>query len=222
MRFEPSRCSVVLSPTPRPESKVSPEPASAQRSPWDEHLTDERLRGQWATRYSARAWVQIVLEFGYLAVGQALALSLLYQIAVSAHAVNGPTLWPGAFEGSSRHTLGLGAAAVGGACGGFAFAMKWLYHGVAHGWWNCDRVIWRLVVPLLSATLAMFTALMIGSGFMPIFSSKITDGPRIGAAYGFFVGFFSDNLLAALQRLADQTLGTLGRIENKQGKRLDG
>lgn len=150
-----------------------------------------------------------------------MALSLLYQIAVSTHSVNGPGLWPNAFLGASRHTLALGAVAVGGACGGFAFALKWLYHSVAYGWWNQDRLVWRLVVPMLSATLALFTALMIGSGLIPLFNAKIADGPRMGAAFGFFVGFFSDNLLAALQRVADQTLGTLGRVEVKQPKRPD-
>jgi len=208
----------VPSPT-SPELKAPPNPVNPRRPSQDEHLTDDRAPGQWATRYVRGAWIQIVLELGYLVVGLVLALLLLYQIAVSAHSVNGPGLWPSAFDGASRHTLALGAVAVGGACGGFAFALKWLYHGVAHGWWNCDRIVWRLVVPLLSATLALFTALMIGSGLIPIFSAKITEGPRIGAAYGFFVGFFSDNLLAALQKLADQTLGTLGQVEGKQGKR---
>jgi hypothetical protein len=204
----------VHSPMP-PAEPADPTPARG------EHLTDDRSPGQWETRYSWTAWVQIALELAYLIVGLSMTLSLLYQIAVSTHAVNGHSLWPGAFWGSSRHTLALGAVAVGGACGGFAFALKWLYHSVAYGWWNRDRLVWRLVVPVLSATLALFTALMIGSGLIPLFNAKIADGPRIGAAYGFFVGFFSDNLLAALQRLADQTLGTLGRVEGKQARRSD-
>jgi hypothetical protein len=197
-----------------------PEPANP-RSPRGEHLTDDRSPGQWETRYPRSAWIQIVLELGYLIAGLSMALFLLYQIAVSTHAVNGPSVWPKAFEGFSRHTLALAAVAVGGACGGFAFALKWLYHSVAYGWWNCDRLVWRLVVPVLSAILALFTALMIGSGLIPLFNAKIAEGPRMGAAYGFFVGFFSDNLLAALQRLADQTLGTLGRVEGKHGRRPD-
>jgi hypothetical protein len=157
-------------------------------------------------------------EFVYLVAGLALALALLYQIAVCAHAVNGPRLSQWVFVGFSLHTLGLGAVAIGGACGGFAFALKWLYHGVAHARWNCDRLIWRLVVPLLSATLALFTALMIGSGIIPILSVKIAEGPRNGAAYGFFIGFFSDNLLAALQKFADHTFGTLSKAEDKYNK----
>ena len=207
--------SPTQSPDPSPNTKVEVVPPSSP----DGHLTDSRPQGDWASRYDITAWIQIILELAYLAAGLAMALALLYQIAISSHAANGPDLWPKAFAGASRHTLSLGAVAVGGACGGFAFALKWLYHGVAKGWWNRDRLVWRLVVPLLSGTLALFTSLMIGSGLIPIFSTKIIEGPRIGAAFGFFVGFFSDNLLAALQKLADQTLGTLGRVDAKQRKR---
>lgn len=202
-------------------SPTTPTEPTVSTPPRGGHLTDDRAPGQWETRYPYTAWIQIAAELIYLLLGLTMALSLLYQIAVSTHAVNGPGLWPAAFRGASLHTLALGAVAVGGACGGFAFALKWLYHSVAYGWWNRDRLIWRFVVPVLSATLALFTALMIGSGLIPLFNAKIADGPRIGAAYGFFVGFFSDNLLAALQRLADQTLGTLGRVEGKQARRLD-
>ena len=209
----------MRSPTLPPDPKVAPEPAAPRSRSKVERLTDERASGQWMTRYPPSAWVQIMFELSYLVSGLSIALLLLYQIAVSAHSANGPSLWPKAFEGASRHTLALGAVAVGGASGGFAFALKWMYHGVAHGWWNRDRIVWRLVVPLLSATLALFTALMVGSGLVPIFSTRIIEGPRIGAAYGFFVGFFSDNLLASLQRLANQTLGTLGQSEGKQDKR---
>lgn len=207
------------SPTPEPQHQAEHE--TSRPTEKKELLTDERARGQWQTRYPLRAWTQVVVELSYLVLVVAIALSLLHQIAVATHAVNGPGLWPKVFDGASRHTLALGAVALGGACGGSVFALKWLYHSVAHGWWNCDRVVWRFVVPLLSALLALFTALMIGSGLIPIFSSRIIDGPRIGVAYGFFVGLFSDNLIAALQKLANQTLGTLGRVETGQGRKPD-
>lgn len=180
-----------------------------------EHLTDNRSVGDWRSRYPTVAWWWIVGELLYLVIGMNLSLAFLYQLAVEAHPSNGSTLWPLGLH-FSLSTLALGAIGVGGASGGFAFALKWHYHGVAYGKWHRDRLIWRLIVPLLSGVLALFTALMIGSGFIPIFSAKITEVPRIGAAYGFFVGFFSDNMLAALQRLADQTLGTLGRVEERQ------
>lgn len=182
----------------------------------DEDLTDERKQGDWKTRYSIGAWVQIAIESAVLFIGLLGCLFLFYEIAASRHVVEDFEIGPKLFEGTSHHALALEAVAIGGACGGFAFALKWLYHGVAHGWWNSDRIVWRFVVPLLSATLALFTALMIGSGIIPIFSVKITDGPRAGAAYGFFVGFFSDNLVGALQRLANHTLGKIGRTEDRQ------
>ena len=105
------------------------------------------------------------------------------------------------------------SVALGGTAGGSAFAMKWLYHTVAYGKWHADRVVWRVVVPVLSGVIALFTALIVGSGLIPIFSNTIFNGPKIGAAFGFFIGFFSDNLLATLQRKADQLLGTLERTE---------
>jgi hypothetical protein len=182
----------------------------------DEDLTDERKQGEWQTRYSKHAWLQIIIESIVLIFGLIICLYLFYEIAASRHIVKELNIGLNIFESASHHALALEAVAIGGACGGFAFALKWLYHGVAHGWWNRDRIVWRLIVPLLSATLALFTALMIGSGIIPIFSVKITEGPRAGAAYGFFVGFFSDNLVGALQRFANHTLGKIGRTEDKQ------
>ncbi len=58
---------------------------------------------------------------------------------------------------------------------------------------------------------------MIGSGLIPIFSRTVFDNWRVGAAFGFFVGFFSDNLVASLQRVATNTLGTSER-PNKSGR----
>ena len=65
------------------------------------------------------------------------------------------------------------------------------------------------MVPLLSGVLALFTAFMVSSGIVPILNRTVFDSPKVGAAFGFFVGFFSDNLLAGLQRAAKQLLGTL-------------
>jgi len=40
-------------------------------------------------------------------------------------------------------------------------------------------------------------------------------GPASGAALGFFVGLFSDNLLAALQKIAFRVFGT---VDDRPGK----
>ena len=212
----PSKCFAVNLPAPSKEP-FRPDRIVSAKQP----LTDDRSRGSWDTRYPWQAWIQIVFELLYLTFGLIICLILIYQIGAVSSSSNGPKLIPDLFVGFSKKTLSLAAVAIGGACGGFAFALKWLYHGVAHGWWNQDRVVWRVVVPLLSGTLALFTALMIGSGIIPLFSTKIAEGPRIGAAFGFFVGFFTDNLLALLQKFANQTLGTLGRIEVKPDDRSE-
>lgn len=204
-----------------PEVPPTTDPPANQDGPLKQPLTDDRSKGDWKTRYPWPAWLQIIFELVYLICGLAIGLAILYQLGAANHTSNGPKLHPELFVGLSRGTRSLAAVAVGGACGGFAFALKWLYHGVAHGWWNRDRIVWRLVVPLLSGTLAFFTALMISSGIIPVFSTKITEGPRIGAAFGFFIGFFTDNLLALLQKFANQTLGTLGRIEIKPDREKD-
>jgi hypothetical protein len=56
--------------------------------------------------------------------------------------------------------------------------------------------------------LAVFTALMIISGIVPFLNHTSLAGPASGAALGFFVGLFSDNVLAALQKLAFRIFGT--------------
>ena len=66
----------------------------------------------------------------------------------------------------------------------------------------------RLVVPLLSSMLAIFSALMILSGLVPFLAGSPLALPATGAGYGFFVGMFSDNVLAALQKLAFHIFGT--------------
>jgi hypothetical protein len=103
------------------------------------------------------------------------------------------------------------AGGLSGACGGAAASLKWLYHSVAKQQWHRDRVVWRIVVPPLSGTLSVFTGLMIVSGLIPILSKTPFDNPASGAAFGFFVGFFSDNLLASLQKLAHKVFGTIDK-----------
>jgi len=72
-------------------------------------------------------------------------------------------------------------------------------------------VVWRVVVPPLSSVLAVFAGLMIVSGLIPFLSKTPFENPATGAAFGFFVGLFSDNLLAALQKLAYRIFGTVDK-----------
>jgi hypothetical protein len=112
------------------------------------------------------------------------------------------------------------ATAFGGLCGGCSASLKWLYHTVAKQHWHQDRIIWRLVVPVLSSVLAVFTGLMIVSGIVPFISKTPFDNPAAGAGFGYFIGFFSDNVLAGLQRFALNTFGTVDK-RGSEPKGLD-
>jgi hypothetical protein len=176
-------------------------------------LTDGRVRGDFATRYSTSAWVQICLELLYLLLILVVGISCLAWMARAV--VLGLSSGPFAelFGETPRNTplLVWAAAGLAGACGGAASAVKWLYHSVAKQQWHRDRVVWRIVVPPLSAILSVFAGLMIVSELIPIFNRALFTSPVTGAAFGFFVGMFSDNLLASLQKLAYKIFGTVDK-----------
>lgn len=177
-------------------------------------LTDGRAKGDYFSRYPAGAWTQIIIELAYLLAVLMVSLHLLVTTAL---AINTNTLLLifgydfGIFPGSRPVlvwlVLGLSAAA-----GGASTSLKWLYHSVAKHSWNRDRVIWRTVVPVLATVLATFTGMMISAGLLPpIFNLNIFDSLIFNAGFGFFLGLFSDNLLAWLQRIALKTLGVVDR-----------
>ena len=67
--------------------------------------------------------------------------------------------------------------------------------------------------------LAIFSGLMIISGLVPFLARAPLAVPTTGAAYGFFVGLFSDNVLAALQRLANNIFGTMNKRGGQEGEK---
>jgi hypothetical protein len=174
-------------------------------------LTDGRDEGAYATKYGMGAWVQIVIELAYLAgmLTAAIAcLSLLAKYAVLKEQSGFIFGLIGPAERSKALQL-YATIALAGICGGCSSALKWLYHTVAKQRWHCDRLVWRLTVPVLSGTLAVFTGMMIVSGLVPFLTRSWLTGLTAAAAFGFFVGLFSDNLLAALERVAFNIFGTM-------------
>jgi hypothetical protein len=101
--------------------------------------------------------------------------------------------------------------ALSGTVGGTAFALKWLYHSVAKWTWNKDRVWWRLIVPFLSGILSFFVSAMISAGIVSVFNAEFFQGFYGALGGGFFIGYFSDNVLAALQNLAVKWFGTVDK-----------
>jgi hypothetical protein len=186
-------------------------------------LTDGRDEGAYATKYGAGAWVQIVLELVYLVAMLVCALAglgLLAKFAVFKEQSGLVFSLLGPAERSRILQL-YTTVALSGVCGGCSSSLKWLYHSVAKQRWHRDRVVWRFTVPLLSGTLAVFTSMMIVSGLVPFLARSWLTGLTAAAAFGFFVGLFSDNLLAALERVAFNIFGTMNDRTPKRSDQAD-
>ena len=171
---------------------------------------DGRSVGDYCSRYPRSAWLQIVSELIYLLVILIGATSCLLIIGYDVNRDPGDTGLVAYYFEFPRHRSLLVWITIGlaGVSGGAAFSLKWLYHSVAKFIWNRDRVLWRITVPVLSGVLAVFLGFMIVSGLIPFLNKKSFDNFYIAMGYGFFSGYFSDNVLAALQRLARNTFGT--------------
>lgn len=182
-------------------------------------LFDHRRRGEYKSRYDSSAWRQIVIEFVYLvALLIACTVALLwlgYYVAATS---------PGdhrefanfAYPRDRAFFLGV-TIALSGIVGGTAFSLKWLYHSVAEWSWNRDRILWRIIVPFLSGILAFFVASMITSGILSVFNSAFFSNFYGALGGGFFIGYFSDNVLAALQNLAVKWFGTVDKRYTRLG-----
>ena len=173
---------------------------------------DGRQPGDWKTKYEGPCWFYIAAEF-ILLTTYLLAANLLLLDAV----IDGEdTVTKDGFiycnllgfyvsEESTRWI----ALALAGFIGGTVFDMKWLYHSVAAGIWHQDRCLWRIIVPFNSAMVSLFTGFLFASGIIPFLKNESFDEIFTLLGFGFVFGYFSDNILAALQNLAHQVFGTL-------------
>lgn len=176
-------------------------------------LFDHRRRGEFKTRYDATAWRQIAAEFAYLILILGLCAVALIWIGYVVGATSPEDrreFWIIAYPRDRSFLLGL-TVALSGIVGGTAFSLKWLYHSVAKWAWNTDRVFWRLIVPFLSGILAFFVAAMITAGIVSVFNADFFSNFYGALGGGFFIGYFSDNVLAALQNLAVKWFGTVDK-----------
>lgn len=174
-------------------------------------LTDGRPPGCYKSIYPLSVWIQIVVEFVYLIAIEIACLGALLELTLYAERMQKAGFFfdlLGPYPASAPIVAYL-SIGLSGACGGCTFSLKWLYHSVAKMQWHRDRAVWRFVVPISSAFLALFSGLMIISGLVPFLARAPLTIPATGAAYGFFVGVFSDNVLAALQKLANNIFGTM-------------
>jgi hypothetical protein len=169
-------------------------------APFD--LTDGRNPYEWWTKWPKRPRKQIVIE-AVLLIGVALSLPFLLLWAWDSRLallLNVPT--------ERANTFNIYATAwLGGILGGNTFALKWLYHSVAKGIWHRDRIFWRVSTPIISGALSLALTALVRSKILPVLSVEPLTRMSGVLAFAFVVGYFSDNAIAALLRLAERLLG---------------
>jgi hypothetical protein len=180
-------------------------PESSYAEPDREDL-DRRPLGYWVSRWRDQpaAWHQILAEVAYVAI-----LLLLLPIALLLIYVRFPNVVLDLDSPRYATFATFGYAWLGGTYGGTLFDAKWLYHTVAKGEWNSDRLIWRLIIPFLSGGVALSVIALSVSGLLPLIdASRLRTSPAV-LGLSILTGYFSDVALGALARLAHRLFGTL-------------
>ena len=165
-----------------------------------EDYTDGRPARDWKSRYDDSARSSVRGEAIYLAVAL-----LVVTVAMLSTWLQTPQKYLGLSQERNLLFERFGLATLAGILGGILFAMKWLYHTVAKGYWNIDRRLWRLFTPVISGGLAFFTILVVES--FGVFDPSLVSTPERATAFGFLVGLFSDNALAKLAEVAQTLFG---------------
>lgn len=184
---------------------------------------DHRDFGEWKSRYEAGAWVQIGIEFAYLVLMLLACMTGLvwlgYHVAPPTPQDAGALSFFGIpFTYPKDRTFLLWAGiGLSGVVGGSCFALKWLYHSVAKGLWNRDRILWRLIVPILSGTVAVFVSMLVASGLLSLIDTRFFSNFYGAVGAGWLIGYFSDNVLASLQKLAHKWFGTVDEPKGNSG-----
>ena len=173
---------------------------------------DRREHGDWKSRYTRPAWFRIVMEFvllfAYLIGASYLLIDAVVEKPEELSKQGFVYLSPLGVSISNEVAKWM-ALAMAGFIGGTVVDLKWLYHSVAKGLWNQDRCLWRIIVPFNSAAISLFTGFLFASGSIPFLQNESFEDLYTLLGFGFVFGYFSDNILAALQNLARQVFGTL-------------
>ncbi len=160
--------------------------------------TDERIQGHWESRYSNKKvlWTQIA-EAAYLLLLVIVSFAIIYlnYVGVIENWFNVP-------EENQLHLSRMITCVACGLLGGTIFDMKWFYKTIAHGYWNIDRIYWRVFTPVISLSFAFCLAC--------IFSDNIIiHGDGFSAAtLGFLAGYFSDEAVGKMAEVAKVLFNT--------------
>jgi hypothetical protein len=193
--------------SPNPPSPLAgPAPGTGQHEEVDfapSDLTDDRQENEWQSRYGdRRAIVQIVAEgvyLGVLIIATATALILIWR--------GTPRSWLGV-DWARYNTFRIYSLAwVSGTLGGTLFTVKWLYHSVGKGFWNADRLAWRIFTPHLSGGFSFGLLALATSGVFEILNRELLRSSPAIVGTGFVLGYFSDFTVARLYKVAEHLLG---------------
>ena len=189
-----------------------PNPALQSGSPKDDlpEINDGRQTGRYPSRYPTATRVQQFVEALYLVILMlAVAAICLYTLNGGAATLLG---LPPAAMGEKAFPM-FAFVAAGGLLGGVLFGMKFLYHAVAKGIWNQDRLLWRVLSPLLSLGLAVAAGALLDSGIAGL--TFKSDSHTTHFAVGFIVGYFADKAIRKMADIADTVFGMKESGETK-------
>jgi hypothetical protein len=143
-------------------------------------------------------------------IGVPIALCVLY--------IGYPQDWFNIKDAKFPTVQHFGYAYLGGVFGGTIHTTKWFYHTVATGYWNADRVFWRIFRPFLAGGISLMVILLIAARVLPILGAEVVTAPAGTLAVGIFVGFVSDRGARGLNELADRLFGGLKQKKRDQEK----
>lgn len=88
-----------------------------------------------------------------------------------------------------------------GLLGGVTFDIKFFYRSVARGFWNEDRIYWRIFMPWLSIALALVMLAVLNK-------TVLEANTSMSICIGFFSGYFSDDAIAKMHDVAQVVFST--------------
>lgn len=172
--------------------------------------TDGRKQHEWMTRYPSEARIKIRMETIYLFVIFFVSLFLIFANWKG---------WFGIFISlSTEDTLTLrkyAYYALSGMLGGIIFGMKYFYRVVARGFWNQDRIIWRIMSPFIAMTVSLIVGMMIDASFL---SAKQPINSAAFVSIGFLAGYFADEAVGKMYEIANVIFGKSSSTKAGDGK----
>lgn len=173
--------------------------------------TDGRMVGQWESRYvndpKARKIQKIEAIYLALLICSSLLLLVLNYNGFLSSFFYVPDEKEFAFSRIVTCT-------ICGLFGGTVFDIKWFYRSIARGFWNKDRIYWRIFSPIISLAFAFCLGSILNENI-------ITLGNGFSAAtIGFLAGYFSDEAAGKMAEVAKVLFNTNANKEEKN-KNID-